>query len=88
MVIQQRRGQCLVDLAGAAREGFGADTLDHFGRRHDDALLAQRFNKGGGQHDATVGLLGQFGELGNTAMPRRSILSASNEPLSTGKPTA
>lgn len=67
VVVGQWRGQRLVHLARAARQCFAAHPLDDLECRQDDALLSQPLDQRFGQHDAPVGLLGQFGERAGEA---------------------
>jgi len=63
VVIGQGCCQRLIDLSRATRQRFAAYPVDHVERRQDDALLPQQIDQRFGEHDAPVGLLGQFGEL-------------------------
>ena len=58
----QRCGQCLIHMACAACECLAAYAINDINRRYDDAL-SQQFDQCLGQHDTSVGLLGQLGKM-------------------------
>ena len=61
MHVCQRFGQSVVDTPIGASDRFSTRPLDGVDGRQDDRLPPPVLDQGAGQHDALVGLHGQFG---------------------------